>query len=513
MSKSSVASVKSVKSSTPAEVPETCSICCETYSNLRRKKVTCFQCQRDACVQCIKKYLVSNFDDAHCMFCRFHWSREFIDEHLSQHFRTKEYKYHRENILCEREKSRLPETQALYETVQERLLSVNQDEKQILQQIRELEENFKEIERQHRAEIQTWKNHYIQKQRQVTRLYNVLEGITDEVPDDNQFLHDAIEKSKTIMFPCPSEGCNAFLDSKLTCSQCHVKLCKNCHAIKQTDEGEKHGGSGDKHGGGGDKHAGGGDKHQCKEEDVASIKQMKKDSKNCPGCGAMIFKIDGCDQMWCTMCHTAFSWKTGHKIERGQIHNPHFYEWRRNNGGLAPGAVDAQGCPVGMVTVDQIASKVRKLTGCYSGNIIYEIHREITEINDIHLNPQRRLNWVDPTRRLRIRFLTGDLTEDQWKHELQKHEKKESKQFEILQVYQMYVGVMEDLFREITMASDVDTLQKIQDRMVSLLNYVHENLVKINSRYGSVAIPQYARNATRLSQMKAFALNTHNRYR
>ena len=40
--------------------------------------------------------------------------------------------------------------------------------------------------------------------------------------------------------------------------------------------------------------------------------------------------------MYCTVCHTPFSWRTGRKVF-GTIHNPHFYQWQRDqNDGVAP---------------------------------------------------------------------------------------------------------------------------------------------------------------------------------
>ena len=60
----------------------------------------------------------------------------------------------------------------------------------------------------------------------------------------------------------------------------------------------------------------------------------EKDTKKCPTCYSLIHKIDGCDQMWCTQCKTAFSWNTL-KIEN-KVHNPHFYEYLRANNHNVP---------------------------------------------------------------------------------------------------------------------------------------------------------------------------------
>ena len=58
---------------------------------------------------------------------------------------------------------------------------------------------------------------------------------------------------------------------------------------------------------------------------------LRKETKNCPVCAATIYKISGCYQMFCTQCKIAFSWKTG-EIEKGVIHNPHFYQYQREAG-------------------------------------------------------------------------------------------------------------------------------------------------------------------------------------
>ena len=48
-----------------------------------------------------------------------------------------------------------------------------------------------------------------------------------------------------------------------------------------------------------------------------------KDSKPCPNCYIPIFKLSGCNQMFCTNCHVVFDW-ISLKIDKGPVHNQHF---------------------------------------------------------------------------------------------------------------------------------------------------------------------------------------------
>lgn len=460
-------------------IQELCNICCDKFSVSRRRRVRCLHCDKSACVQCVKTYILGTMEDAHCMFCRCHWNREFLDETLSQYFRTKQYKIHRENILCEREKARLHETQALYTTVKERMDLWRKEKKSLDAKVNDLAVECQEVQMQYIRKINDCQVKIRQKDRQIAQLHEILNGNTDTVPGDATFITDTFNKITRFLLPCPGDTCNAFIDDTYICALCQIKICKHCH-IRENDD------------------------HICKEEDVASIRQLRKDTKNCPGCHAMIHRIDGCDQMWCTICHTAFSWKTGVKIENVQIHNPHFYEWKRENGGLhVDGPVDINGCPILLIDLRSIQRKIASVCKVpFVPQVIRDIHGEISEILDTHL--QNRVVQPDPTRNLRIEFLTGVLQENEWKYELQKHEKNEMKVFERMQVLEMYTTTMKDLFREIVNAETISDMGNIQLQMVSLLKYVHSNLLKINNRYGSTAIPQYAKQGDRLASLNCF---------
>jgi len=105
---------------------------------------------------------------------------------------------------------------------------------------------------------------------------------------------------------CPNSNCRGFLNRKWECGLCHDNFCKRCHDLLE-------------------------DGHECDPDKVKSAELISKQCKNCPSCGAYIFKISGCPQMWCVNCNTAFDWNTG-QIETGVIHNPHYFAYMRQTG-------------------------------------------------------------------------------------------------------------------------------------------------------------------------------------
>jgi hypothetical protein len=103
--------------------------------------------------------------------------------------------------------------------------------------------------------------------------------------------------------PCITESCLGFLDGKGLCPICKKITCLTCNIQKVENE-----------------------VHECKDSDKAMWIEIRNTTKPCPSCRVRIFKISGCDQMWCIHCNTGFSWSRG-TIEKGPIHNPHYFDW------------------------------------------------------------------------------------------------------------------------------------------------------------------------------------------
>ena len=118
------------------------------------------------------------------------------------------------------------------------------------------------------------------------------------------------QAKREFIMPCPDEGCKGFLSTGYKCNICEKFSCSKCLVVMGTSKDEN---------------------HVCDEDLVATVEEIKKNSKPCPKGGVSTSKIDGCSQMWCVECHATWDWRTGNLVN-GVIHNPHYYEILQKTG-------------------------------------------------------------------------------------------------------------------------------------------------------------------------------------
>ena len=264
-----------------------CLICSEDFNTSNHSCISCPYCSFEACQTCCQKYILDQRSNV-CMnvnknsdgtdVCRKQWSRKFMVDNFPSSWIKGPWRKMNELVGFEREKALLPA--AMPE------IAKRKEKQVILTEIKDIDKQIALLNTQ-RREAQM------------------------KLVDTNNSNNN---ERQSIGRPCPKENCRGFLSSQWKCSVCDMWTCPECHQLK--------GFTRDAH-------------HTCNPDDVATAKLLNRDTKPCPSCRTPIHKLVGCDQMWCTQCHTGFSWRSG--AIQTRIHNPHFFEWQRqNNGGVAP---------------------------------------------------------------------------------------------------------------------------------------------------------------------------------
>ncbi len=422
-----------------------CPICCDTFTDILRKPISCNICNFSVCTKCVKTYLLGSRKDPHCMKCNVGWNREFIDTVLSKSFRTNDLKKHRENILVDREKSMLPATIPL---VEEELRK-----RKVMDEIAEI-------------------------QKEKTKLFLQLKELENKIYEKQRSLYGGsrVEKKNVATYqrPCPSNDCRGFL-SGWKCSLCEVNVCSKCHIItKHKDEPEEVV-----------------ELHECKPDDLATAQLLEKDTRYCPNesCRAPIFKISGCSQMFCTKCHTAFDWETGTIVNNNAtIHNPHYYEYlRQQNNGQIPRNIGDVPCG-GMVQVYALMQRLReRKISVPLQNKVMTSHRGIQHI--IHYEiPRHPINLVggDAFTQLRVKYLMKEISEDDWKKELQQIEKKNDKNIAYRHVFDMIVAVSIDMFNRMMQCINDTEIEQVLNEMNALRKYFNEAMEKTVKRFTTI---------------------------
>jgi len=392
---------------------ESCLICCEDFNQSNHKQVSCPWCQFAACRSCCQTYILDQ-DETVCMnkakkpdgtfICQKVWTRKFVTDTFPKIWVNREWKAMNYRVAVEREKALLPATVSVVE-------------------------NRKEIDRM-KAEVE-------EITREMRRLTNRRWALQQQIQAGGSVVTTEV---KSFGHKCPDEECRGFLSTQWKCGMCDKWTCPDCHVIKGTSRDAE---------------------HTCDPDVKATAQFLAKDTKPCPKCSTPIHKIEGCDQMWCTQCHTAFSWRRG-TIET-RIHNPHYYEWQRQqNGGAAPRNFGDFEC--GRDLADQRANRYIHDILSRVGIMDYLSTSQKAQMETVtkylpqfirktihlqlHDGERFRTDNVVDNLEVRVRYLKKDITDKQFASKVHAAYKAHEKKKDIADVIQLQVqGVTDIVYR------------------------------------------------------------------
>lgn len=415
---------------------EECSVCCSKYTSKVRKRVECNYCHEACCVQCLQKYLLGLASDPQCMACKAAFNGEFLGSHLPRTWLLGEYKRHRERVLLEREMALLPHSQHLLENYKlaDRLAAEIQEMNERRAELMRIVATMSTRINSHRTRLDTLKR------TNYTRDGTVQPTMRSE---RRQFIRG-----------CPVQGCRGFLSAAWRCGTCDAWVCKDCGEPK-------------------------GDAHECDPNVAASHKSIQKDSRPCPRCASMIYKISGCDQMWCTQCNVAFSWKTGVVVTRGIIHNPHYFQWRQRQAHAAPAAAN----PCDGIDQRAVMDAIRSWCSPDKAKLGAKV-REVFHVREWTLPALRRRVEVDPAQRnadLRVMYLRNALDQDTWCRKLQQREKMHERTVAEMHVYDMLVAASLDTLAG--MASGARTCGQALEDLLAIRAFANNAFDDISRRF------------------------------
>lgn len=433
---------------------------CPVCTGALLKPVSCAACQYAACQACARRYVLMQTDPS-CMSCRAAWDRDVLVSHFGAPFVNGEYKTHREAVLFDRERALLPETQERLPQYREAALLAEAltDQKREVRELLRRAAELKATIRRNADRVDTLKR---------TR-YAVPAAAAARITPAKRPAEPA-EPPKKVLRACPCDDCRGFVYDDHVCGACGSQLCRKCH--EPLREG-----------------------HECAPDDVASAEAIMRDSKPCPSCAAVTYRISGCTQMWCIACKTPWNWRTG-EIERGPVHNPEYFRWLARTGGAAAGGaaggpggargVDGGGC--GLQTIAEIMQRLRT-AGVSNRLAISEAYRQTAHLVAVAI-PSLRID--DDGVLLRLKFLNGEVDEKQFQVKLQRNEKKHSKNRAIRDLLETYVQACRDIVQT---ARDVTTTDSALKQIEELRAYVKAEFHALGKRYNSTepSLQQYLR--------------------
>lgn len=411
----------------------TCNICCEDFTKRDRVEIQCprSDCGFVCCSSCVRKYICECINEPHCMNCKFSYEDDFLQPYMTKKFMNNEYKQKQGDIFLQLEQSLIPETQTQAKEYMERKRRTeeyNAYRKSVLDTYDPLIEKYRKL----------LSDAQINKEKELAKAHTLLIKKAKK----------EVEK-KNFMMKCQVNDCRGYLSSSYKCQLCENTTCSKCFMVITEN-------------------------HSCLEEHIQSAQMIKKETKPCPNCVTPIYKIEGCDQMWCTSCNNAFSWKHG-TIIHNNIHNPHYFDYlQKHNNGQRPrnpndvlcGGIPDLGHLLSMTSSLNRSSLITEINQC-----IGKIQRFITHIQMLFLTQQQTYDYEYS----RIQYMVKEIELTKWKSQILKLKKQEARDTYERQMMDLVVQVGCDLLRNYLAYFDTPVTNK-ETYILNLYQYTKELL-------------------------------------
>ena len=463
--------------------------CC--YITSTKPNITC-SCEFETCYTCAKRFILENSGEASCMNCSKQFDRSFLCQHLGVTWVNTQFKKHQARTLLEKEMAKLPITQAVAQR-ERRLRELREIYRPLHKEKLKLRDSYcrksceltilPEWEREKRKELKQELKQVNEQCKTRALECRKLNEIISVLRNHNTTKEEKVQFVKK----CPVDSCNGSLSTQWKCGMCDTFACSKCHTVIGKDKKAE---------------------HTCNPEDLESVKEIKKSTRPCPGCGSPVFKIEGCDQMFCTVpgCETAFSFRTGRK-EHGIIHNPHYYQMKqqgllggvnRNPGDRVCGGINEE---VILYQV-QILRQVEDINEKYYYDekiplqLLFEyLYRSSIHFDEVVLDRLRTENTtVNNNEDLRIKYLLKDIDRAKFESLLARRIKKRQYTQEFLNIAEiMSTVLLEQVIRVQNIGVDIVTYSQLDHLCEEIIEaykevqrvreYCNQQLAKICSDF------------------------------
>ena len=396
-----------------------CTLCTENI--IDNDRIICPHCSIEICEPCFQYSITMELQDPVCIYCKKTLSIEFILSNNATKWCEKIFLEYYSNLLLEKEKNKIMDTIPKFK------IYVEIDK---LKKERNNLDTNKKIMNSLKKENLSKEVHKLKYDNEILKRNIKKEEINIKILELEKSLNiKQKEKKEKISYitKCPNHKCKGFINNKYCCELCDTEICKACFMIKEND-------------------------HTCNRSDIESAELIKNDSKPCPGCYVPIFKISGCNQMFCTNCNTVFHWETL-KIDKGAVHNQHYFDYIsqiRNSSEQI--RIENAACG----NIEDLYPRIMKYTRSSWIHHLYLIVQEL--LNEIL--PIYRDKFKDNFEDYRIQYLYGRLSEKKWKDKIMKDTIYNEANNSYIEIFEMFVTVSSDMIRKLCFEMDKILIKK-----------------------------------------------------